>query len=121
MYEGVLIAESLRPGVALDDLHLVVRALRRVAPSEPTGAQPAVWTLLDFQVTGADVDGLVAALADALDRPGWYADLRSVDETVVVYPGRVFRYPRGDADGRAAAVAHGRELEIPDAHLDWPS
>jgi hypothetical protein len=47
-------------------------------------------------------------------------DFRSPAETLVVYPGHVFRYPRGDDVGRAQAQAHGRQLAIPEPQLDWP-
>jgi hypothetical protein len=45
----------------------------------------------------------------------------SVTETFVVFPGRVFRYPRRNQAGRAAAEAHGRLLSIPEQQLDWPT
>jgi hypothetical protein len=38
----------------------------------------------------------------------------------VVYAGQVFRYPRGDAAGRAEAVAYGRARGVPEDQLDWP-
>jgi hypothetical protein len=31
----------------------------------------------------------------------------------------VFRYPRGDAAGRARAQAYGRQAGVPEAQLDW--
>jgi len=36
-----------------------------------------------------------------------------------LFPGRIFRYPRGDEPGRAEAQAYGRQLAIPDPQLDW--
>lgn len=54
-------------------------------------------------------------------QPGWYADFRSPTETFVVFPGRIFRYPRGEVTGRAAAEAHGRILGVPGSQLDWPT
>ena len=41
-------------------------------------------------------------------------------ETVIVYRGEIFRYPRGDAAGWAQAGAHGRTQGVPDDQLDWP-
>ena len=41
-------------------------------------------------------------------------------EVFVVFAERVFRYPHGDAAGRARAVEHGRALGVPEAQLDWP-
>ena len=55
---------------------------------------------------------LAEALADVLGDFGWYADLHTGDESFVVYADHVFRYPKGDAAGRAEAqsptgAAHG--------------
>jgi hypothetical protein len=57
--------------------------------------------------------------ADVLDQPGWYVNFQSFAESFVVFPGRVFRYPRGDDSGRAQAQAYGRQLAIPEPQLDW--
>jgi hypothetical protein len=46
--------------------------------------------------------------------PGWYANFQSADVAFVVFRGKVFRYPRGDPDGRASAQAHGRALGVPE-------
>jgi hypothetical protein len=89
-------------------------------PGGTTADQPEVWTLLDFEADEAEADEFTRIFADALDQPGWYADFRSPVETFVVFPGRIFRYPRGDDAGRAEAHAHGRKLAIPEAQLDWP-
>jgi hypothetical protein len=37
----------------------------------------------------------------------------------VIYPGKVFRYERGDSAGRAEAQAHGRTMGVPEPQLDW--
>ena len=47
-------------------------------------------------------------------------NFQSPGESFIVFPGRIFRYPRGDASGRADAQAYGRRLAIPDPQLDWP-
>jgi hypothetical protein len=120
MIHGVLIAESLRSDARLDGIGLVVRTIRRVVPTDTTAAQPSTWTLIEFEAAETDADPLAKALAGTLDRPGWYADFRSARETFVVFPDRVFRYPRGDDARREEAKAHGRMLGIPDSQLDWP-
>jgi hypothetical protein len=89
--EGALIAESLRVGTHLEDLTLTIRKISRLQPQDTTADQPA-----------------------------WYVDFRSPAETFVVFPGRIFRYPRGDAAGRAEAEGYGRQLAIPGTQLDWP-
>jgi len=122
MIEGTLIAESLRVGTNLENLKLTVRKINRVRPEDTTSEEPEIWTLLEFEADEADADDLTRIFAGALDdQPmAWYADFRSPAETFVVFPGRIFRYPRGDRAGRAEAVAHGRQLAIPESQLDWP-
>jgi hypothetical protein len=104
----------------LDDLNIVVSKITRFLPPVPTPDQPSVWTLFHFEADEARAENLGKTLAGALDEPGWYADFFSSTETFIVFPGRVFRYARGDAVGRAAAAEHGRSLNIPEAQLDWP-
>jgi hypothetical protein len=117
--EGTLIAESLRVGTALSDLNLTVRKISRYQVSGATPDQPGIWCALDFEADDADAEGLAQTFAGALDQPGWYANFQSQTESFIVYPGRIFRYPRGDSAGRAEAQAYGRQLDIPDPQLEW--
>ena len=119
MIEGTLIAESLRPGTNLENLRLTVRKISRYQAQGTSDDQPGIWTTLDFEADEDQAADLVQAFADALDQPGWYVDFRSPTDTWVVFPGRAFRHPRGDAAGRAEAQAHGRQLAIPETQLDW--
>jgi hypothetical protein len=120
MVEGTLIAESLRVGTNLENPKLTVRRISRLRLGNTTADQPEIWTLLDFEADEADADELARTFAEALDQPGWYVDFRSPTETFVVFPGRIFRYPRED-DARPAEVrAYGRQLAIPETQLDWP-
>jgi hypothetical protein len=120
MIEGTLIAESLRVGTVLPDLKLTVRKISRYRAGGTTPDQPEIWTTLDFEAEEAQAEELAQAFSDALDRPGWYVNFESPTANFVVFPGRIFRYPRGDAAGRAAAQEHARRLAIPEPQLDWP-
>jgi hypothetical protein len=119
MFEGTLIAESLQTGSTLDGLDLTVRKIARYAPSGTTDDQPAIWTSIEFEVADDGSDELARTLAGVLDEPGWYANFQSADVAFVIFRGKIFRYPRGDPDGRAAAQAHGRALGVPEPQLDW--
>ena len=119
MLEGTLIAESLRVGTTLADLNLTVRRISRYQVPGATPDQPGIWCALDFEADDADAEGLAQLLADVLDQPGWYANFQSQTESSIVYPDRIFRYPRGDEAGRAEAQAYGRQLGVPDPQLDW--
>jgi hypothetical protein len=58
MFEGVLIAESLRVGTRLDGLQLAVFSLTRLAVADPAPGQAEVWTVMSFR-TEADPVGRV--------------------------------------------------------------
>lgn len=116
---GTLIFESLRVGARLDDCDLTVRAIRRFATRDLPDYQPPVWTVVDFEADDLRAERLAADFSGVLDEPGWYVNFSTASETFVIYPGKVFRYPRGDPDGRAEAQAHGRTLGVPEPQLEW--
>jgi hypothetical protein len=119
VYDGAIILESLKVGASLEKIPLVVRKLTRQAITGTSPEQPSVWTILEFEVDDLHTLPLAHALKDVLDEPGWYADFHNEREIFVVFPERVFRYPRGDKASRTEAQAHGRELGIPESQLDW--
>jgi hypothetical protein len=122
MAAGTFIAESLMLNVPLERLPLEVRKITRIGPLDNVSdAQPKVWTFIEFSVPDDQAPELASALALVLDATlGWYCDFRTEHETFVVFADRVFRYPRGDPRGRAAAAAHARTVGVPEAQIDWP-
>lgn len=116
--EGTLIAESLRVGTNLENLTLTMRKISRYQAQGTTPGQPDIWTVLDFEADEAHAGELAGAFAGVLDQ-GWYVNFQSPAESFVVFPGRIFRYPRGEEAGRTDAQAYGRRLGIPEPQLDW--
>jgi hypothetical protein len=119
MFSGALIMESLRAGTRLPDLNVTVREIYRFRPEGTAAYQPDTWSVVELEVSDADMPMLAERLAVGLLEPGWYASFRSPVETFIVFPGRVFRYPRGDEAGRTEAQAHGRIVGVPERQLDW--
>ncbi len=121
MIEGALITESLRVGTNLEGLELTVRKISKYRAQGTTPDQPDIWTVLEFEADEAGARGLAQAFAGVLDDEpiAWYVNFQSPTEAFVVFPGRIFRYPRGDQAGRADAQAYGRQLAIPEPQLDW--
>lgn len=117
---GYVLVESMRPGTRLEGLPLVLTKIERYPVRDATPNQPSVWTTVEFQFADKDAGRLAEALAGVLDEHGgWYTHFNVDGKTFVIYAGRIFRYPSGDADGRTAAVAYGRTVGVPESQLDW--
>ena len=115
---GAILAESLKPGTGFDGRGM---RITRCARYEVTGAadyQPPIWTLIEFEAPPSSGDALARELADSLLGPGWYANWNGDTEATVVFPGKIFRYPRGDKAGREEAEAYGRSVGVPESQLD---
>lgn len=119
MAEGTLIGESIRLGGSLEGIPLLVRKVWRVPNAVPE--QPSEWTLIEFEIDDDRADALASALSQALDdRHPWYCDFHTPEESFVAFAGRVFRYPRGDSNGRKEAESFARSRGVPESQLDWP-
>ena len=122
MARGQLISESLRVGGRFHVRGVRLLGATRVEPpAERLRAdQPRRWTFIGFEMDDELAPAVADALAEALDDAGgWYCNFSTADEAWVVFHGRVFHYPIGDAAGRAAAQAHGRTVGVPEVQLDW--
>jgi hypothetical protein len=120
-YYGILLGESIQPGMVLDGIPLTVTRIWRAAAGDAAAGQPELWTFIEFRVAADHAAELADALSQMLSRDGgWYCDFRSADEVFVVFRDRVFRYQRGDRSARAKAQEHGRSMGVPEAQLDWP-
>jgi len=119
---GTIILESLREEAELTGFRSLVREVgrgrARLSEQQIAAGLPDVWCSIEFELEDERADDLTEALSEALDT-GWYANFSSETETFIIFSGRVFRYPRGQRDGRAEAQAYGRALGIPERQLDW--
>ena len=120
-FAGCLIAESLRVGGVLDGIPFTVTKVSQADVGDVGAGQPRTWTFIEFEVADEDAERLSRSLERALQPTGgWYCDFRSDAETLVVFAGRSYRYPRGDIAGRSLAADHARSVGVPEAQLDWP-
>ena len=116
---GVILAESLRPGTVLEGHGLRVIRWSRYQVPDAAVYQGLVWTAIEFEAPPESAAALAGDLAASLLSPGWYANWNSDTEATVVFPGKIFRYRRGDAAARQAAQEYGRECGVPEHQLDW--
>ncbi|MEX1655293.1 hypothetical protein ABZ960_19265 [Streptomyces pseudovenezuelae] len=118
--EGVLIAESLRVGAELVDVPLQVTKIVRLEVDSAAAEQPQQWTLLDFAAEEGDAERLAEQLSACLaPTGGWYVNYNTMAEAFVVFADKVFRYPRGQVEGRRRAQDYARSVGIPEPQLDW--
>jgi hypothetical protein len=116
MFTGLLLKESLSDLTLLDALRITKTETWQV--SNAVAWQPATWTAVSFEADDDQADQLSEKMSRAL-KPMWYIN-GSTDEMVyLVFPGKVFKYHKGDADQRAAAQEFGRLIGVPDSQLDW--
>jgi hypothetical protein len=119
---GCLIAESLGVGGAVVGVRLTVTRVSRAEAGDVDAGQPRIWSFIEFEAADEDGDRLAATLEGALQTSGgWYCDFRSETETIVVFAGRTFRYPRGDSEGRSLVAEYARSVGVPEGQLDWPA
>ncbi|TGN72319.1 hypothetical protein E5083_29955 [Streptomyces bauhiniae] len=120
MLQGVLIAESLQVGAQLTGIPLQITKLTRIEMTNRGDDQPRHWTLLEFSAEESAAQRLADQLASCLaSSGGWYTDFHTADETFVIFADKVFRYPRGQAEGRSEARHYGRSVGVPEPQLDW--
>lgn len=119
MARGCLIQESLADETVVGSVD--VRREDRVEIAGPGEGQPAVWTLLWFEVADEGADELANVLSRSLKATGgWYCDYTTEDGwKYVVFANRVFRYPTGDETLRKEAENHARSVGVPEDQLDW--
>ncbi|MER6160740.1 hypothetical protein ABT147_35285 [Streptomyces sp. NPDC001868] len=99
---------------------LRITKITRIGVTTAAPDQPPQWTLLDFVAEEDYVVPLAEQMAGALaPTGGWYVNYNTTTEAFVIFPGKIFRYPRGQAEGRHAAQSHGRSIGIPEPQLDW--
>lgn len=116
---GAILAESLPTGTTLAGHGMHILRLSRYEVTSAADYQPRIWTAIEFEARASAGQALAADLAGSLLAPGWYVNWNSDTEATVVFPGKVFRYPRGDEAGRRAAQEHGRSVGVPEPQLDW--
>ncbi len=117
MLKGLLLKESLTDPGVLNRLCLTRTEIWNVA--QTAADQPDRWTAISFEVDDAEADALIEELGHSLKSPGWYIDARQGDQVIVIFPGRVFRYSRGDQAGKAEAQAYARAIGIQGSQIDW--
>lgn len=117
MLKGLILKESLENTGVLDLVRITRTETWQV--TNAASSQPVVWTALSFEAEQARAEAVAAQLSRALKPQGWYVNASTAKHVYVIFPGRVFKYPKGNKAQREAAKQYGRSLAIPESQLDW--
>ena len=116
MLKGLVLKESLSDTSVLNLLRITKTETWHV--TNAASYQPTTWTAMSFEVKESQANTIAEKLSRAL-KPQWYINASTTSQVYVVFPCKVFMYPKGDCQQRAAAQQYGRSLGIPDSQLDW--
>jgi hypothetical protein len=123
MAEGTLILDSLKVGTSIENFRFAVTGVHRgkatLSPEQIEDGLPNIWNAIEFEIDDEQAPALAEILSKVLQPHGWYVNFQTRSESFIVFSGREFRYPRGDAKGRAAAQAYARAHRVPEHQLDW--
>lgn len=117
MLKGLILKESLEDSLVLDLVHITRTETWQV--SNAAQHQPATWTALSFEADDGQADSLTGQLSRSLKAQGWYVNASTATHVYVIFPGKVFKYRKGDTAQRETAKRYGRSLNIPESQLDW--
>ena len=117
MYTGVIITESLEDADILKSL--ATSNVRTIEIDSPAPDQSSTWTLTDFTVPEQEAELAANAFASALKFGTWYIDMHNGDEVYVVFRNKIFKYKKGNEQGKAEIIEHARSLGIPESQLGW--
>ena len=114
---GLLLKESLTDMTVLELVQITRTETWQV--SNAAAYQPAIWNAIYFEAEDSQADVFAGRFSEALKPQGWYLNASTAMDVYVVFPGKVFKYPRGDTLQREAAKRYGLSIGIPASQLDW--
>jgi len=117
MLKGLILKESLEDARVLALVHITRTESWHV--NNAAQNQPATWTALSFEADEDQADSLTGQLSRSLNAQGWYVNASTTTHVYVIFPGKVFKYRKGDAARRESAKRYGRSINIPESQLDW--
>jgi hypothetical protein len=117
MLKGLILKESLEDTRLLGRLTITRTETWQVGNAAEY--QPSVWTAVSFEVDEGQAESIAEEISRSLKAQGWYVNASTETLVYVIFPGKVFKYVKGDGAQREAARSYGRLLNIPESQLDW--
>ncbi len=115
-FKGILLKESLKDESVLEDLEVVKTETWNV--ENAADYQPDVWTAVYFKGEADEADETAERLSGVL-KPRWYINFSVDNKVYLMFPGKVFKYEKGDKKEREKIKEYARSLNISESQLDW--
>lgn len=115
VFRGEIIRESLADTEILKRFKIIATRVSLVTAEHNTPWLKE-WTLHSIEIPAARADEIAVELSEALDSKhagSWYVDFKSSNRHYVIYPGKVFRIERSDAEQYREASEYGISIGIP--------
>ncbi len=115
---GDVIEESLSDKSVLKSLIIVSTRVEKVTKRHKTPWLKQ-WTLHTVEVPEKDAEKIAKQISKSLEGNYWYVDFKNDDTHYVIFPNKVFRVSRKNAEEYRPVVEHGLSLKIPIYQLDF--
>lgn len=120
-YIGTIIEESLTDKCVLTDVKILSTHISKVTEKHQTPWLEK-WSLHKVEVPEekvAEISERISHLIDETHDHPWYADYKNKDFHYIIFPNKVFKIARRDAQGYGEAKKYGISLGIPEYQVDF--
>lgn len=116
-YRGMLLKERYADDVVLRALETAKTTLWKV--KDASRELKTRWTVISFEVDSPSGEAVAEIFTRFLKKHDWFVFLHNDDWSHVIFADKSFKYPKGEAKGRANAVEYARSIKIPELLLSW--
>jgi hypothetical protein len=116
-YRGTLLKERYADEIVVKALELSKTSDWKV--KDASKELKIRWTVISFEVESADADDIAHIFVSTVRRPDWFLRLESDDGMVMIFPQKVFKFPKGDVKARTEAVEYARSIKLPELLSAW--
>lgn len=121
-YKGTIIEESLTDTAVLSNVRVLSKRVSKTTPENET-PNLKQWTLYSVEIPDDQADKIATMLSGSLDSSGknghWYADFKSSEKHIIVFPGKIFEVDRSAPAQYQEIVTYGLSVGIPAHQLDF--
>lgn len=119
-FKGVIIEESLENKGVLQDVTILETEVKPVTEWHKTPWLKQ-WTLQTVEFPEDKAESIAQRISQSLDKlhpNSWYADFKTKEKHIIVFPNKVFMIDRTQEEYEKV-ISYGRFIGIPEIQLDF--